>query len=136
MPDPYRCLITGSRDWSDQDVIWQALADVVRQLPPDQDLVLVHGMCPTGADAMADDWAVKYGAAIERHRAEHFGPWPACGPRRNAYMVHLGADVCYAFIGPCTGRRCRRPEPHGSHGATGCADLAEQAGIETRRFTA
>lgn len=133
---PYRCLITGSRDWDDQAAIWEALADVVRQLPPDQDLVLVYGACPRGADALADEWARKYGAAIERHRAEDFGPWPRCGPIRNRHMVSLGADVALAFIGPCTSTRCRRPEPHPSHGASGCADLAEAAGIPTRRWTA
>ncbi|MFB6934553.1 hypothetical protein [Streptomyces chartreusis] len=72
----------------------------------------------------------------QRHPTEDFGPWPGAGPRRNAHMVSLGADACLAFIGPCTSPRCRRPGPHPSHGASGCADLAEQAGIPTRRWTA
>jgi hypothetical protein len=51
-------------------------------------------------------------------------------------MVNLGADAALAFIGPCTSTRCRRTEPHPSHGASGCAALAEKASIPTRRFTA
>jgi hypothetical protein len=51
-------------------------------------------------------------------------------------MVNLGADIALAFIGPCIKPRCPRPQPHGSHGASGCADLAEATGIPTRRFTA
>jgi hypothetical protein len=136
MPTPYRLLITGSRDWVDKQTVWDALAPIARALPADQDLVLVHGGCPTGADAMCDEWARGFGAVIERHRAEDFGPWPRCGPIRNRHMVSLGADEALAFIGPCTSSRCRKPRPHPSHGASNCADLAEQAGIPVRRFTA
>ena len=133
---PYRILVTGSRDWSDQDRVWSGLGNTVAPIPVDRDIVIVHGHCPRGADAIADLWARKYGTSIERHRAQDFGPWPACGPIRNQHMVNLGADICLAFIGPCTSTRCRRPAPHPSHGASGCADLAERAGIPVRRFTA
>lgn len=133
---PYRVLITGSRDWTSGTTIWQALADTVHPIPIDQEITFVHGACPTGADQIADEWGRGFGATIERHSAKDFGPWPAAGPRRNAHMVSLGADICLAFIGPCTSPRCRRADPHPSHGASGCADLAEQAGIPTRRWTA
>lgn len=136
MTAPYRLLITGSRDWTDGPTIWQALAEIVRTIPLHQEVVIVHGSCRTGADAIADEWGRGFGATIERHRAEDHGPWPACGPIRNRYMVGLGADIALAFIGPCTKTTCRKPQPHGSHGATGCADLAETAGIPVRRFTA
>lgn len=132
---PYRILVTGSRAWTDQAVIWQALAETVRELPPDRELVIVDGACPTGADQIAHEWARKYGAMTERHRARDFGSWPAAGPRRNDHMVRLGADLCIAFIGPCTSRRCHRTDPHGSHGATHCAQLAEKAGIPVKRWT-
>lgn len=130
---PYRILITGSRDWTDRDLFNNALADIVRPIPAHQDIVIVHGAA-RGADTMADDFARIYGATPERHPAEDHGRWPWCGPIRNRHMVRLGADIALAFIGPCTSQRCRRTDPHGSHGASGCADLAEQAGIETRRF--
>jgi hypothetical protein len=49
-------------------------------------------------------------------------------------MVSLGADLCLAFIGDCTSPRCDIEGEHPSHGATGCASLAEAAGIPVRRF--
>jgi hypothetical protein len=139
---PYRVLVTGSRDWPTSGVVWAALNDVRAELlPSGRPLVVVHGACPTGADAQAADWAAitgqfTTGVTIERHPARDFGPWPACGPFRNKHMVSLGADACFAFIGSCTRPRCHRPDPHPSHGASHCAHLAEQAGIPVRRWTA
>ena len=48
-------------------------------------------------------------------------------------MVTLGAGLCLAWIMPCVKPYCRRPDPHGSHGATHCADLAGKAGIPVIR---
>ncbi|MET7688025.1 SLOG family protein [Streptomyces sp. NPDC005483] len=132
---PYRILVTGSRAWNDHDTIHKALADTVRPLPANREIVIAHGACPTGADHIADQWARAYGARPEAHHPEDHGTWPRCGPIRNHHMVTLGADICLAFIGPCTSHRCHRPRPHPSHGASGCADLAERAGIPTRRWT-
>lgn len=144
MTATYRILITGSRDWTDQraieDILTTAGALAIAQ---GKRLVVVHGACPTGADRIADAWARWHqnrgqNFDIEEHPAkghptEDFGEWPGAGPRRNAYMVSLGADACFAFIGPCTSPRCRRTDSHLSHGASGCAGLAEQAAIPTRR---
>jgi hypothetical protein len=137
---PYRVLVTGSRDWDDTTTIAAAIEQAVIDAGA-RPVLVVHGACSSGADWHADHyarWMRSKGVAIdvEQHRAQDFGPWPYCGPIRNRHMVRLGADVCLAFIGPCTSSRCRRPGPHPSHGASGCADLAEQAGIETRRYTA
>jgi hypothetical protein len=85
---------------------------------------------------MAERIATGWGLAVERHPADWDKYGKAAGPRRNAEMVALGADVCLAFIGPCTKRDCRQPGPHGSHGTTNCADLAKDAGIKVRRFWA
>lgn len=117
-----RILLTGSRDWTDDSVIHGALMDALSEFPR---AVLVHGACPTGADATADlIWHLCFGAPVERHHAD----WKAHGKRagfiRNAEMVKLGADVCLAFI------------RNGSKGATHTADLAEKAGIPVRRFLA
>lgn len=135
MNQPYRVLVTGSRAWADETAIGEALSEAIRPVWHDRDVVIVHGACPSGADQMAHEWAEVFGVPVERHRAQDFGPWPACGPIRNQHMVSLGADICLAFIGPCTSPRCRRPGPHPSHGASGCADLAERAGIPVRRYT-
>jgi hypothetical protein len=139
MTAPYRVLVTGSRDWTNRDIVHAALAWAVYQRVP---AVIVHGACRTGTDAIASQWVREHrviGLTEEMHPAR----WHvqgrrdlAAGPRRNAAMVRLGADICVAFIGPCTSPRCRRPKPHGSHGATGCADMAGAAGIPVRRWTA
>lgn len=140
---PYRILVTGSRDWNDVPLVRQAIAGTASCFPGH--VVIVHGACPTGADLIASTWAREMGAGLDvseeghpaqGHPTEDFGPWPGAGPRRNAHMVRLGADACLAFIGPCTSPRCRRPDPHPSHGASHCARLAEKAGIPTRRWTA
>lgn len=124
MAEPYRVLVTGSRDWFDQEAIWKALAAVIRELPADRDLVIVHGACPSGADHMAHEWARGFGAVIEAHPAN----WQINGKRagfiRNQHMVNLGADVCLAFI------------RNGSRGASHTALIAKEAGIPVRRFTA
>lgn len=133
---PYRILVTGSRDWTDQDAIWEALGNTVAPIPIDREIVIVHGHCPRGADALADEWGRKYGATLERHPANWHLEGKRAGFIRNARMVNRGADVVLAFVGPCTSPRCRRTDPHPSHGASGCADLAEEAGIPVKRWTA
>jgi hypothetical protein len=136
----YRLLVTGSRDWLDTRRIHGALDAVLDQMDPGQTLVVVHGDCPRGADAAARRWAcVKLNATAadvreERHPAEWGRLKRRAGMARNAEMVAAGADICFAWVMPCSQPGCRNPEPHGSHGATACADLAEAAGIQTRRF--
>jgi hypothetical protein len=143
---PYRIIVTGSRDAHDPRPVDIALHQRLAQLDPGRRLVIVHGACQDrrgrlcGVDAFADAWARRgqragYPIDIEQHPAEAHGPWPACGPRRNQHMINLGADETLAFIGPCTSSRCHRPRPHPSHGASGCADMAERAGIPTTRWT-
>lgn len=136
-----RVLVTGSRDWTDGETVENALDDVFFATRSGQPVTVVHGACPTGADMIAAQWVKKVREAgwivgEERHQAENFGSWPGCGPRRNKHMVELGADVCLAFIGPCTSPRCGRIGQHPSHGASGCATLAEAVGIPVRRWTA
>ncbi|WP_329472684.1 DUF2493 domain-containing protein [Streptomyces sp. NBC_01723] len=144
---PYRVLVTGSRDWPAPETVWTALNDVrTETLLAGRPLIVVHGACPTGADLHAAQWADVASQFTRQVTAEHhpaqghptqnFGPWPEAGPRRNAYMVSLGADLCLAFAGPCTRPRCHRPRPHPSHGASHCARLAEAAGIPVRRSAA
>lgn len=113
-----RVLVTGSRDWRDENTIHEA---IYAELMKDGGAVLVHGACPRGADAIADSlWL----GDIERHPAD----WETHGKRagfiRNHEMVALGADMCLAFI------------KDGSRGAAHCADIAEKAGIPVRRFIA
>jgi hypothetical protein len=130
---PYRILVTGSRDWPAPGVVWSALNDVRAELlAAGRPLVVVHGACPTGADAQTADWAVVAGqfttAVVEERHPADWRPGGildrGAGFRRNAAMVQLGADVTLAFI------------KDGSRGASHTVRLAEAAGIPVRRWTA
>lgn len=120
-PDPFaRVLITGSRTWTDNTIIRNALADVRQQHP---DAVLVHGDA-RGADRIAAAIWRSWGMAVEAYPADWRRHGRAAGMLRNQAMVAAGADLCLAFI------RDR------SRGATHCADLAARAGIPTWRYPA
>ena len=124
MSAPYRVLVTGSRDWDAPEIVEAALAWAVYQKVP---AVIVHGACRTGADAIASRWTRQHrviGLSEELHPALWGNHGRAAGPRRNAEMVRLGADICLAFI------------RNGSCGASHTAQLAENAGIPTRRWLA
>lgn len=118
-----RILVTGSRDWTDQVVIVQALWDTAMQMVREGYVpVLVHGACPTGADHIADmAWSTNQWE-VERHPAD----WDKFGKRagylRNKEMVDSGIDVCLAFI------------KNGSKGATMTLNLADAAGIPTKIY--
>jgi len=126
--NPYRILVTGSRNWQDIGVVRRALNEVLAVRPHDQPIVVVHGDCPTGADIMAKTWALTADDYERVTEEPHPAAWHLhgrkAGPIRNQNMVSKGADVCLAFI------------KDGSRGATGCADLAKAAGIPVRRWTA
>lgn len=134
----YRVLITGSQGWEGERAIEIGLsAMLIAARAAGQRLVLVHGACPRGADAIADRVARKLGipdSDIERHPADWATHGKPAGMIRNAEMVDLGADVCLAFILQCTRGGCGALKPHGSHGTTQCVRLAEHAGIPVRRF--
>lgn|ERR1017187_7417848 len=116
---PCRVLVTGSREWADHNRLWTAL----NQYP--MPMVVVHGACPSGADAMAGGWARRaassYGWPVteEPHKADWHTYGKAAGFRRNAEMVALGAHVCLAFYWKGAGNK----------GTDHCARLAERAGI-------
>lgn len=99
----HRILITGSRDWPDDgsvgEAVYAAVHDAMYNLG-EKDIVVVHGDCPTGADALAHKWAeeTEYPVTIERHPADWDKYGKKAGFVRNQEMVHLGADICLAFI--------------------------------------
>jgi hypothetical protein len=116
-----RMLVTGSRDWADARLVRRAMRDYAVD---DDPITVVHGDCPSGADAIADAVALGLSWKTERHPADWRTYGKGAGFRRNAEMVALGADICLAFI------------RDGSRGATHTADTAEEAGIPTVRFLA
>jgi hypothetical protein len=135
-----RVLVTGSRTWDGPDarrVLYLALtsASLANDMTPGSGpMIVVHGDCLDGADALTRRWADENGCLQDPHPADWMMLGRRAGVIRNAHMVALGAAVCLAFVDPCANAWCTRPRPHGSHGATHCANLAERAGIPVRRY--
>lgn len=110
-----RVIVTGNRDWTDEATILRALMT----LPLIS--TVVHGACSRGADVLADRIARAMGHVTELHPADWSTHGKAAGPIRNAHMVSLGADACYAF---------GALERNGKRTGTGdCVERARQAGI-------
>lgn len=121
--DPY-ILVTGSREWDNQNLIQETLTTLHWMLPGGPHLTLVHGGC-RGADLYADYVAMSLGWRTVEFRAQWEARGKGAGFFRNQQMVDFvasGPGMCLAFI------------LDDSKGATHCADAAEKAGIETLRF--
>jgi hypothetical protein len=157
----WRMLITASRDWPDIRPIEQAIRLMAMEAAQlGRDLVVVHGNAQ-GGDKLAQSVVrgLRSQGWTRIHEESHPAPWdaectarcpranhrrkrrdgsdfcPAVGLYRDEEMVKLGADSCFAFIMPCVKRGCLKPKPHGSHGASKTADMAQRAGIPTTRIT-
>lgn len=106
-----RILVTGSREWPDWRVVYDALNEHVETGD-----VVVHGD-NGNADRMARRWCILTGTDQEPHPANWKLSGRAAGVLRNGYMIDLGADLCLAF-------------PLGeSRGTRDCMRRAEAAGI-------
>lgn len=143
----FRVIVTGSRNWASEDLVWEALAFVCAEhLPDGGTLTVVHGACPTGADYFAHTWFglpndPEYVEVEEPHPADWFracdancyhrprpdGRCAMAGHIRNQEMVDLGADLVLAF--PLPGPRTR------SRGTWDCVKRAEAAGIPVERHS-
>lgn len=118
-----RVLFTGSRNWEGgiaEQRIWfilQKLEDLSVALG--SQFVIVHGGCPSGADAVVDRWARRRDYEPEVHPADWATHGKAAGPIRNVEMVTDGADLCIGFL------------RDGSRGTKDCLTVARVAGIPT-----
>jgi len=128
-----RILVTGSRLWTDEDMIRNLLAAIDRQevpevldalgLPKEPAHTLVHGGA-RGADTIAGSIAKELGWTVEAH-------WPAwrAHPKdaallNNQKMVGLGADMCMGFL------KARYRSSLAEH----CMRAARMAGITVAKF--
>jgi hypothetical protein len=109
-----RVLVTGSRDWSDYEVIEQAILNVTKNATGP--VTIVHGAA-RGADTIAGEIAHLHGFDVEAHGAQWNKYGKAAGPIRNQEMVDLGADVVLGFMMP------------GSRGTKDCISRAQTAGL-------
>ena len=102
-----RVLITGFRDFTDYGLARDALNAAVQMIGAVDEVTVVHGAAK-GADTVLAGVASGLGFQVEPHPAQwsvHEGCWchdlsrrcGFAGPRRNAYMLSLGADLCLGF---------------------------------------
>lgn len=115
-----RVIITGSRDWEGR-LAESRICLVLNHLEQlagalESPLVIVHGGCPRGADAIVDRWARRRDYEPEVH-APDFSLKGDPMPARNIYMIHKGADMFIGFI------------RNGSPGTLDCLNKALEAGI-------
>lgn len=117
-----RVLITGSRDWKNEDLMRETFRTWWREVKP-VNPVLISGTA-RGADQMAERVWASAGLEIERHPAR----WDELGKRagfvRNAEMVESGFDICFAFYA----------EGATNRGTDHCAGLAEKYGPVKRVY--
>ncbi|MFK8851296.1 DUF2493 domain-containing protein [Streptomyces sp. Ac-502] len=141
MPDA-RILVTGSRSWSDAQLLADVLLDTWHDATQlgHRSIVIVHGGAD-GADTLADLWARGAGLDVEVHEADwgHCGPdcppghrrprsrggdyCPTAGPRRNQQLIDAGAHLVVAF------------HRDSSRGTADCITRAQAAGLPVRRIT-
>jgi hypothetical protein len=113
-----RVLVTGCRNWNCLDLARKIIGRLVARHGAN-DLVIVHGDCPTGVDAAFDKAAYEGIIEVERFPANWAELGKAAGPRRNAMMVATGPDFAIA---------CHR-DLLSSKGTLGCVKLCWEAEI-------
>lgn len=115
-----KVLVTGSRDWADE----KAIEREFKKLPAGT--IIVHGACPTGADAIADKLAMKFGFPIRRYPADWDAEGKSAGPKRNAKMVRdehrNGEPISLGLAFTLDLQRSR--------GTKDCVERARKAGIK------
>lgn len=120
--------VTISRDWDDYEAIYRALDDAVPEgLFAYQEgfarerVTIVHGA--SNMDWFVAGVASSFGMKLEAHHADWEVYGKAAGPLRNQKMVRSDLDLLLAFI------------KNRSRDASGCARMAEQLGVEVKRYT-
>ena len=143
----YRILVTGSRSWTDRTRIAQSIMTAINESQPmlvDEkgnpdrraiaNVVVMHGACPTGADALAQDVCDHMGIDTDPYPADWEQYKKRAGFIRNIMMVQTEPDICLAFLRPCLNPKCHIIEPHGTHGTSHCMKQAELAGVPVRQW--
>lgn len=105
-----RLLVFGGRGFDDKTLFYHAIACALNWhsygeeaneswLPPNG-TVVIHGDCSTGADRLADEWAIVHWVPCERYPAEWDKHGRAAGPIRNQVMIDKGKpDAGLGFPG-------------------------------------
>lgn len=88
-----RIIVCGSRDATEFGPLERELNRVITTFPS----TIVHGACPTGADAFACEYAKRGDHNDEPHPADWQKHAKSAGPIRNREMAAAGADLCIAL---------------------------------------
>ena len=136
-----RLIVTGSRTFTNKDFVWMKLTNTMARVHGlGRNLLIVHGGCPEGPDAFADEWVdfLLSTKASGIDREVHLAKWrrlgPSAGFRRNEEMVRLGAWGVLGFLDQCYKPDCTRPKPHGSHGTSHCLKVARHYKIPIKAW--
>jgi hypothetical protein len=112
-----RILITGSRSWDNIHYIRSTFMSLADEWG--NDITLVSGACPTGADRLGEIVAAELGWSIELYPAD----WNTYGKRagfvRNSQMIDTGPDMVVGFV------------RNGSKGASMTVNLGKKKGLLT-----
>lgn len=122
-----KIIVAGSRTWegpsATDKVAWTLGLALNFSIGLGEQLTLVHGDCPRGADAIADRWArrrVDQGVELITYPAQWGTYGKQAGFVRNKVMVEAGADMVLAFL------------RDNSRGTLNTVALARAAGISTK----
>lgn len=131
----HRILITGARSWKDYELLRGTIIGIIQSRGwADEKVVIVHGDCPNGADAMAKAFVTNLHSSLvtkEDNPADWSKNPRSAGHIRNGVMVRKGAEVCIAFTMPCEKNNCPKGKhPHITHGTADCVKKARAAHIE------
>lgn len=118
-----RVIITGSRGWKDRDVIRDALLEYQREAEfAGEELVVVHGHAPNGADRIADLLCTELGIEKIRVPANWKRYKAGAGPRRNARMLAEFGPIVYTLAFRAGGK---------SSGTDDMINKSLRAGVQT-----
>ena len=114
-----RVLVCGSRDFTDEDIIFTILDGIYRRHGAPE---IIEGGAP-GADTIAAEWAGSSGLVLHHFPADWEQYGKAAGPIRNKQMLVEGKpDLVLAFVNKSL---------LDSRGTANMVGLARMAGVKT-----
>lgn len=91
-----KILVTGSRNWADRQIIWEAIREVAD--PDPHSNILIQGECPYGgADLIAKEIALEMEMPVLCYPAKFKSMGKPAGPIRNMKMVALRPEIVLGF---------------------------------------
>lgn len=110
-----RILITGSRSWDDINYIRSVFSKMNEEVS--EDIILISGACPTGADRLGEIVAAELGWRTELYPADWNQHGRKAGFVRNSQMVDTEPNLVIGFV------------RNGSKGASMTVNLGKKKGL-------